>query len=603
MNRKILLIEPNYKNKYPPMGLMKLATYFRKCQDDVRFFKGNLKEFAARLLCEEFLSSVDDKSLGKHFVKLSEFIKTGKYAPLDSIPNFRDSELEKILKTYRQRFRINDFPKFDFIGVTTLFTFYWKETIDTIIYAKKFCKIDGRMMVGGIASSILPEQIYEETGIRPYVGLLNKAGIIDEDNDDIIDELPLDYSILDEIEYKYPANNAYFGYMTRGCPRNCSFCAVPRLEPEYKNYIGLKHQIQQVDKQFGPRKDLLLMDNNVFASSCFDMIIDEIKECGFGKGATYTPESEYEIALNNLRNGYNERAYLKKIIEIYDKLSSKFSEKEQGEFYLEREERNLLYTETATKEEIFEFDNKIGPLCAKYFRRAKRSRYIDFNQGVDARLVTDAKMKKLSEVAIRPLRIAFDHYSMKDVYIKAIRIAVNNGITDLSNYLLYNYEDKPEELYYRMKINVDLCEELGATIYSFPMKYHPIDDPAFFRNRDYIGVNWNRKFIRAIQAVLNATKGKIGRGKSFFEEAFGKDIDEFNKILWMPEAFIIHRFKYKDNLTIEWWEKFSALNEDQLLSAKTIIADNIFTVDTIRDDLDNDVLEVLEYYKIQRDSH
>ena len=85
-----------------------------------------------------------------------------------------------------------------------MFTFYWKETIDTIIYAKKFCKIDGRMMVGGIASSILPEQIYEETGIRPYVGLLNKAGIIDKDNEDIIDELPLDYSILDEIEYKYP---------------------------------------------------------------------------------------------------------------------------------------------------------------------------------------------------------------------------------------------------------------------------------------------------------------------------------------------------------------------------------------------------------------
>ena len=176
------------------------------------------------------------------------------------------------------------------------------------------------------------------------------------------------------------------------------------------------------------------------------------------KGANYTPESEYEIALNNLRNGYNERAYLKKVIEIYDKLSSKFSEKEQGEFYLEREEKNLLYTETATKEAIFEFDNKIGPLCAKYFRRAKRSRYIDFNQGVDARLVTDAKMKKLSEVAIRPLRIAFDHYSMKDVYIKAIRIAVNNGITDLSNYLLYNYEDKPEELYYRMKINVEFVK-------------------------------------------------------------------------------------------------------------------------------------------------
>ena len=54
MNRKVLLIEPNYKNKYPPMGLMKIATYFRRCGDDVRFFKGDLKQLAARILCEEF---------------------------------------------------------------------------------------------------------------------------------------------------------------------------------------------------------------------------------------------------------------------------------------------------------------------------------------------------------------------------------------------------------------------------------------------------------------------------------------------------------------------------------------------------------------------
>ena len=51
MNRKVLLIEPNYKNKYPPMGLMKIATYYRMCGDDVRFFKGDLfkSPFAFRL--------------------------------------------------------------------------------------------------------------------------------------------------------------------------------------------------------------------------------------------------------------------------------------------------------------------------------------------------------------------------------------------------------------------------------------------------------------------------------------------------------------------------------------------------------------------------
>lgn len=50
------------------------------------------------------------------------------------------------------------------------------------------------------------------------------------------------------------------------------------------------------------------------------------------------------------------------------------------------------------------------------------------------------------------------------------------------------------------------------------MKYHPINDKEFFMNRDYIGKFWNRKFIRAVQAVLNSTKGKIGRGVDFFEE-------------------------------------------------------------------------------------
>ena len=93
--------------------------------------------------------------------------------------------------------------------------------------------------------------------------------------------------------------------MTRGCPRNCAFCAVKTLEPQYKNYVGMKHQIEYVDEHFGAQKDLLLMDNNVFVSKCFDQIIDEIKECGFGKGATYMLPNEYEFVLKNLWDEYN----------------------------------------------------------------------------------------------------------------------------------------------------------------------------------------------------------------------------------------------------------------------------------------------------------
>lgn len=59
-------------------------------------------------------------------------------------------------------------------------------------------------MVGGIMSSLLSEEVYEATGIRPFVGLLNHPGDIDPGNPLIIDELPLDYSILEEIDYIYP---------------------------------------------------------------------------------------------------------------------------------------------------------------------------------------------------------------------------------------------------------------------------------------------------------------------------------------------------------------------------------------------------------------
>lgn len=609
MHRKVLLVEPNYKNKYPPMGLMKLATYYRQCGDDVRFFKGDLKDLVADLIIDELienLSALDPNTKWKKYkLVLIEYIRKGKTAVLDECTAFTTNVMAyQLAKDARLSYRRKDYfknPPFDKVGITTLFTFYWDITIDTINFVKQLCKDKKDVMVGGIMSTLLPEEVYQATGIRPFVGLLNHPGDIDEGDPTIIDSLPLDYSILEEIEYKYPANNAYFAYMTRGCINHCPFCAVPTLEPIYCDYIGLKKQIEITRKRFGEQRDLLLLDNNVLVSKYYGQIIDEIKDCGFQRGATYVPPNQYEIAIRNLKDSFNDRAYIRKSINLYKTLMEKLPSEEKIDFYLKLEEVDCLHHETATKEAILSLDTYVAPLYEKYFKHTRGvKRIVDFNQGIDARLVTDEKMKQLSDVNIQPLRIAFDHWEQKDIYEKAIRVAVKHGITNLSNYMLYNFRDRPEHLYYRMKLNVELCDELGANIYSFPMKYHPINDPEFFKNRDFIGQYWNRKFIRAIQAILNSTKGKVGRGRTFFEEAFGADEHRFWTILWMPETFIIYRFMFKENLAKEWEEKFWSLPDEKMQQVKDIVAVNQFK-DLNMEQFDKQVRDVLVYYRFTRD--
>jgi len=624
MNRKILLVEPNYKNKYPPIGLMKLATYYRMCGDDVRFFKGNIRTLPLILVCEDLVNHLEilfPQTFWKQYIpSFTEYIKLGRMSSLEHIPEIDNDDVLDAIKEYRKKYISKDYfknPRFDRVGVTTLFTFYWKITIDTINFVKQLCKSPKDVMVGGIMASLVPADIEKETGIAPTVGLLSKPGVLDKDNTLIIDELPLDYSILDEIDYEYPTKDAYFAYMTRGCVNKCKFCAVPTLEPKYKDYISLKKQIEIANERFGARKNLMLLDNNVLASKKYTKIVNEIIKCGFEKNAMYYAPNEYDIAIRNLKDSYNDRAYIRKIVKIYREIALKLHESDnKALLYKAVEAAHCLYDYTATKEAILSIDHIIKPLYEKtHSSHIGRKRIIDFNQGIDSRLITAENMQILAKTNIEPLRIAFDHWSLRATYINSVKTAVHAGICRLSNYLLYNFEDKPEDLYNRLRTNVDLCEELDVTIYSFPMKYHPIQDPKYFKNRDYLGAYWNRKFVRAVQAVLNSTKGKIGRGIAFFEEAFGRDVNEFMKILWMPETFIIYRRKYdaclrerladKYNINIpgandlanEWWNKFSALTPKRQEKLKLIVEQNKFDK---RDYNCNDkaVLEVLKYYQI-----
>ena len=475
----ILLLEPGYHNKYPPLGLMKISYFHKYIHNDyVRFAKGELPEA------------------------------------------FKDK-------------------KWDRVYVTTLFTFEWENTKKALEYALSVVKDKSQVYTGGILATLMPELISDNfPTVKNNTGLLNRTGTLGLPGEEYIDTLTPDYGMLEDIkdQYVYPAHDAYFAYMTRGCGMKCQFCAVQTLEPEYIPYLSITESVKRIEEKFGPKKDLLLMDNNVLRSPHFDQIIDEIKALGFAKGATYT-----------------------------------------------------------------------NPATGK-----KVQRFVDFNQGLDAFLLTPAKARRLGELALRPARIAFDHIEDEEAYKRAIRLCARNVITHMSNYLLYNgddfkgkghsyHADTPADLYNRMRTTMDLRDELNAEldynvfIFSFPMRYIPLSD----LKRGYVGARWNAKYLRALQRMLIPTQGKGVSSRSFFEADFGRTVEEFEEALAMPESHLgwrghfvekkdeekkmteerLRTWNENQSYLNEWKRLYRSLDENQQDEFVGYIQDNTFTVE------------------------
>lgn len=612
--RRILLLEPNYQNKYPPMGLMKLAMYHRLQNDDVVFYKGDLTQFVLTEIARDAIAKLTELGNEVDWRKLTpditSYIQFGKILPDTTFEQASQRPFVlKWLEHFRKFYRSGSYyvnPRWDRVCVTTLFTFHWDVTIETINFAKKVCKDTHQVLVGGVLASVVPDRVERETGVKPHVGSLNISKLHGDKplpsplGKTLIDKLPLDYSILEEIDYRYPATDAYYAYMTRGCRNKCAFCAVPILEPgEMTHYISLKSKINEINGRFGGQRHLLLLDNNVFASDEFVRIIDEIRDSGFEKGATFIPPNHLDIAVQQLKDRWNDRAYIRLIVRLLNDYIAKLEGNQHDHYYGLLLNHGLLHDYTATKTGILKVYDEIKDDYEKARSKRPVVRFIDFNQGIDARLTTPEKMEKLATVAIRPLRIAFDTWSERKHYVRAVKWAEINGIAQMSNYLLYNFHDKPVDLYNRLLLNIDLCTALPVNIYSFPMKFHPIVDEKWLTNRDFIGSHWTRKSIRTVQSVLNSTHGKIGRGRTFFFKAFGRNEAEFLELLLMPEAFIIKRWDAELNkLTEKWRKAYAALSDAEREFVHEIVASNVFDVNMWHNQ-NKAVRNVLNFYLIK----
>lgn len=236
---RILLVEPDYKNKFPPLGLMKIATYHRNKGDIVEFFKGE--------------------------------------APYTQI----------ISK--------------DRVYIATLFTFHYDITIKCILHYSKYKSL-GSIFIGGIAATLLPYDFKNDTGVENIIKgqLLNSKSLGYEDNVNI-DALPLDYDILDDISYRYVAEDNYFVYTTWGCPRGCEFCAVRILEPEFKTTNNIIDQVDRVDKIYGQKRNLLVMDNNILCSQKLEEIVENIRSLGFTGAANHIRPNLFDQMMRKIK--------------------------------------------------------------------------------------------------------------------------------------------------------------------------------------------------------------------------------------------------------------------------------------------------------------
>lgn len=282
----------------------------------------------------------------------------------------------------------------DVIYITSLFTWSWEPVWRAVrFYSTNFPSSE--LWLGGLYASLMPEHA-ALSGVRPdriFKGVFRKA-----------ENLLPDYSLVPDWNRK---SRASIIFTSRGCIRNCGFCAVPQLEgpiksctPSIKDLIWPGH------------KKVILFDNNFLASPTWKKVLNEIRKL-------------------DLR--------------------------------------------------------------------------VDFNQGLDARLVSRTAAKMISQVKIhKVVRLSYDYRKMGPYVRRAINLLKSVGIEGKSIlvYTLYNFTDGPQDFFERMK---DILR-WGAVCY--PMRYEPLR--TLFKNQ-YVAPKWDAVKLNAIQRARRV----IGYGGAF----------------------------------------------------------------------------------------
>lgn len=199
------------------------------------------------------------------------------------------------------------FEHYDIVYVSKVFSFTedWREPINakTVIYGgtgyqirnrngkEVFCKIGSHCMIGKFFSSELP---------------------------DIMEHIYPDYSI-----YPMYTKDTAYGFLTRGCPRNCAFCHVVDKEGT------ISHKVADLSEFWRGQNNIVLCDPNILACKDWKPLLQQLIDS---------------------------------------------------------------------------------------------NAYVDFNQGLDIRMMTEEKAEMLSKIKIKEIHFAWDRYQDKDIIIPKLKL-------------------------------------------------------------------------------------------------------------------------------------------------------------------------------------
>jgi hypothetical protein len=164
------------------------------------------------------------------------------------------------------------------------------------------------------------------------------------------------------------------------------------------------------------------------------------------------------------------------------------------------------------------------------------NKVVDFNQGLDGRLITEKVATQLRSIKLPIVRIAYDVYSQG--YRKAIKRAIDNlkqvGYNGkaIIVYIIHNTpffkSDTPDNLLNRIKD----CMEWGVAC--VPMRYEPLEP---YEKSTYVSPQWTQEQLNSIPAL----EGYFGYGGGFAPH--NKSIKYFLEAKNFDDAFNLDKLK------------------------------------------------------------